>query len=164
VAGKPATKEQAISAFKAKCSDGGSFGDSCSVWTGAMKGNGYGNVRVQTRNITAHRRAYELFIGPVPDGIDVCHSCDNRACVNPNHLFLGTRQENMNDASAKGRARGKFGRVSSDTCNEIYRLHWCGASFSEIGRRVGLNKTSVRYIALGLTHKPERENWYVWNG
>lgn len=75
----------------------------CWLWLGAEKGNGYGNVRRGRKNLTAHRMAYMQAIGPVPPGVDVCHRCDTRLCINPDHLFLGSRTENMRDAKRKGR-------------------------------------------------------------
>lgn len=75
----------------------------CWIWLGAEKGNGYGNVRQGRGNIPAHRRSFIESFGPVPTGVDVCHRCDTRCCINPDHLFLGTRLDNMRDCAAKGR-------------------------------------------------------------
>jgi hypothetical protein len=79
----------------------------CYVWTGADQDNGYGRVTIARHTDYAHRASFRLFKGDIPDGFDVCHTCDTRKCVHPYHLYLGTRAINMLDALVKGRtARG----------------------------------------------------------
>lgn len=80
-------------------------GDGCWRWTGKPSSAGYGRVGVGKRRVVfAHRRAWELTHGPVPDGMCVLHRCDNPICVRPDHLFLGTRGDNARDMASKGRA------------------------------------------------------------
>jgi hypothetical protein len=78
--------------------------DDCWPWRGTVGANGYGNIRVDGHRVSAHRMAYEVLVGEVPDGILVLHHCDNPACCNPRHLFLGTAKDNTQDMIAKGRA------------------------------------------------------------
>lgn len=77
----------------------------CWYWTGARKTNGYGNVCFRGKWFQAHRVMWVIHNGAIPDGIMVLHRCDNRACCNPKHLFLGTHTDNMRDMVAKGRGR-----------------------------------------------------------
>lgn len=125
----------------------------CWEWKGAGKGNGYGNVRVKTKNMTAHKRAYELFCGPVPDGMDVCHSCDNRWCVNPDHLFPGTRLENMTDCKAKGRtAGGNRKDLTEKTIQEIRRRAVAGIPTRRISEQLDVHYGTVYNVIKGKSY------------
>lgn len=75
----------------------------CWLWIGATRPNGYGNFLLGGRTTGAHRAAWSLLKGEIPTGMQVCHRCDTPSCVNPEHLFLGTQQDNLNDMGAKGR-------------------------------------------------------------
>jgi hypothetical protein len=81
--------------------------EGCWEWRGTRRRSGHGSFNaVGNRPVLAHRYAWELQNGPIPDGMCVCHRCDNPPCVNPAHLFLGTQRDNVRDMRQKGRGRG----------------------------------------------------------
>lgn len=80
--------------------------DGCWLWTASTNHWGYGQLSCPGRSyLRAHRLSYEMHVGPIPDGLFVCHRCDVPACVRPDHLFLGTPKDNVDDMVAKGRHR-----------------------------------------------------------
>jgi len=97
----------------------------CWLWTGSKVNRGYGQFKfTPTKNISAHRSAYLLMIGEIPDGLHVCHKCDVKTCVNPSHLFLGTGEENHEDKRLKGRARNQHWRVNMSICIRGHTDAW----------------------------------------
>ena len=77
--------------------------DSCWLWTGALNSRGYGAFGVNGKSVSAHRYSYETYVGPIPEGMVVCHSCDIRNCVNPQHLWVGSTADNNKDMFQKER-------------------------------------------------------------
>lgn len=76
----------------------------CWIWIASSRTDGYGQIGLDKKKLAAHRVAWELYRGPIHDGLHVCHHCDVHLCVNPDHLFLGTRSDNMQDCERKGRS------------------------------------------------------------
>lgn len=128
----------------------------CWEWTGG-KSHGYGQVRVHevwgSYPIYVHRASYLVHIGPIPDGQNVCHTCDNPRCFNPDHLFLGDQAANVSDMVMKGRqAIGKkngMARLSEDDVAQIRALSAAGRKQFEIAKLFGLSEGHVSTIIRG---------------
>lgn len=88
--------------------------DGCWEWDGYQMPNGYGLIFHSGAPRLVHRAAYEVWVGPIPDGLCILHRCDNRACFNPKHLWLGTVADNQQDMAAKGRGAGRY--TGATTC------------------------------------------------
>lgn len=119
----------------------------CWVWTGSLSRYGYGNFRAGQSTMLAHRYSYLLHYGELPRA-EVCHTCDNPACVRPDHLFLGTHIENMYDAARKGRM-GRKGRKGMAITDDIVRsIHALAGSMSQqaIGQQFGISQSHVSRI------------------
>jgi hypothetical protein len=131
----------------------------CIEWTARRNNDGYGQLRVGSKTIGAHRLAYELKHGPIPPGMKVCHHCDNPACCNDEHLFLGTDADNMADREAKGRGvrlQGeKHGRakLTEAAVVEIRRRLAAGEVQRVIAEDFGISNQEVSNIKTGISWK-----------
>ena len=132
----------------------------CWMWMAGTNGRGYGCIygggESGGRQLRAHRVAFTLFIGPIPEDKYVLHSCDNPACVNPSHLFLGTQPDNIQDRDAKGRqAQGErqgLSKLTQQQVREIRNLYRSGShefGLRGLGRRYDVFHTTILRIVRG---------------
>lgn len=141
--------------------------DGCWIWQGSDKrSDGYGSIKVNGRVIGAHRYSWMLHRGDIPRGLLVCHRCDVPLCVNPEHLFLGTHQDNNGDCAAKGRAKGGTKTPLPGVTNsssklteaDVHAIRASTETFTALGARFGVSRTQISNIKRGLqwTHLPSR--------
>lgn len=138
----------------------------CWLWIGSIDRIGYGQFkfgRQYAPNEKAHRTAWKIYRGDIPHGMHVLHSCDVRCCVNPDHLRLGTHQDNMRDKMTRGRHRSVTGiehhsaKVSDAQVIEMRRKAAVGVGQRALAREYGLAKTTVKAII-------SRQTWRHVNG
>ena len=125
--------------------------DDCWLWTAAArnKHEGYGAFYLDGRNQPASRIAHILSNGPVPEGMEVCHRCDNPPCCNPAHLFIGTRKDNNDDKVRKGRtAAGETSGKNKVTAAQVLEIRAKRESMTviELGNIYGLHHTTISDI------------------
>lgn len=122
-------------------------GDGCWEWTGAVKETGYGVLKIpgENRLIRAHVFSFELHYGPKQEDLWVLHRCDNRKCVRPDHLFLGTHEDNMADMAKKGRNRtDKVFLLKEARERLVCRYNQGGLSHSDLAAEFGISLSTVR--------------------
>lgn len=140
----------------------------CWLWTGhPNKKSGYGQLAIGGVHYLAHRLAYELERGPIPDGLQVRHCCDVRLCCNPAHLLLGTHKDNMDDRAARGRtatgertlarknperlARGEKHGMTSLTAGDVLAIRGSTLSQTALARKYGITQAAISSIILRRT-------------
>jgi GTP-dependent phosphoenolpyruvate carboxykinase len=133
--------------------------DECWEWQGYRDKNGYGHLTVHQEVKLAHRYAWEDIYGSLPDWLYVLHKCDNPSCVNPEHLILGTQQDNLADCVAKGRASGgsmpgelnPSAKITAIQAREIYiSRNRFGNKLRVIAEKYGITPQAVHLIAKGI--------------
>jgi predicted XRE-type DNA-binding protein len=136
----------------------------CWEWRRTHNGFGYGTLRVGGKIVYAHRLAFELGNGqPIPKGMHVCHRCDNPRCINPVHLFLGTRSDNMADCFAKGRSSVKAfphlgesnpaSKLTIEMVEQIRKRLADGESQQSVADAIGISQSQVSNIKRGRQWK-----------
>jgi hypothetical protein len=130
--------------------------DTCWLWTGRLNDDGYGHFDVNTNKAkSSHRVAYELWVAPIPDGLYVRHKCDVRNCVNPDHLEVGTQQDNVNDMFERGRhvackgERNGRAKLTEDDVREIRVLLGFDISQRDIAKQFNVGQTIIYQIKIG---------------
>lgn len=130
----------------------------CWIWDKTKDFDGYGVLKHRNKYFKIHRFFFEFFKGKIPISYSVLHSCDNRSCCNPDHLFLGNQIDNVNDMVSKKRNRGakgegnKCSKLKNENIDEIRRLYSLGISYKKISLMFGVNSSTIGKVI-------RRENW-----
>ena len=145
---------------KVKVSDTG-----CWEWQASTFSNGYGQFKVANKTFRSHRWSYQHYLGAITDGMFVCHKCDNKRCVNPDHLFLGNQQDNMDDMKSKGRqslgVRNNRAILNEETVRLIkqflvrhpVQMGRNGGQCNFLSRWFGIHRVTITNISAGYNWK-----------
>jgi hypothetical protein len=126
----------------------------CWTFTGGQDSWGYGAIYLNGATIGAHRASWLVHVGSISDGLHVLHKCDNRQCVNPNHLYLGTHQDNMKDKATRGRNYAGLTVLDIDKVKEIKRiLTSTHRTLQDIGNQYSVSRYTIHNIKTGKTWK-----------
>jgi hypothetical protein len=125
----------------------------CWEWTDYKDKDGYGNIRIDGKNKKAHRVSYETFVGYIPEGMCICHTCDNPPCINPSHLFIGTFDDNNKDRDKKGRGihgeKVHTAKLTLEEVNEIKVSKANGDSYRKLAKKFNVSPGNIWYIVKG---------------
>ena len=132
-------------------------GPGCWEWTGSRQGGprgSYGRLSVDGRLVGAHRVSWELLVGQIPEGLFVCHHCDNPGCVRPTHLFLGTAADNADDASRKGRIHG-----AKLTREQVVEARASDLPHAHFAKLFGVSLSAIHLARSGVTFRSVPGAW-----
>ena len=132
----------------------------CWLWNGSLASQGYGTVSIDGKQTRTHRAFYEHFVKTIPNRLCVCHKCDMRPCVNPNHLFLGTNQDNVDDRERKGRNKlplkgeqHNHAKLTEAQVIEARTLWQAGRSQNSLAKQFGVCAKTMREAVTGKSWK-----------
>ena len=120
----------------------------CWNWTGPKANNGYGRISFQNEHLIAHRLVYKLLKGEIPKGMNLCHSCDNPQCCNPDHMFIGTQKDNMIDCLKKNRSASA--KLKYEEVQAIRSLSDAGIDIKQLALMYGVSKKQIKRIIKGI--------------
>lgn len=145
-----ATKGWSLEAKLRYYSDRTGGDDACWLWHGSINGRGYGRVFWKGGMKLAHREAWKMANGAIPQGLLVCHRCDVKRCVNPRHLFLGSAQANTDDMKTKGRqCLGERVKSSKLTAAQVVAIRADNRPYKVISREYGIGLPNISWIKTG---------------
>lgn len=129
----------------------------CWNWVAGLSDDGYGQFTYDGKTITAHRWAWQHFVSDIPKGMHLCHVCDNRRCVNFDHLFIGTNLDNMRDKAAKGRStkgeNSHLSKLKEQDVLAIRALHKEGYILHALAKIYNIQHSTIGYIVNRVTWK-----------